>query len=426
MLKRIYDQFLKCRRISTDTRKIEKDSIFFALKGERFNGNDFALQALEQGASLAVVDEEVGGNHPQVVKVDNALTTLQELAREYRRSFHIPFLAITGSNGKTTTKELVRDVLARKFKVSATVGNLNNHIGVPLTLLSIPEDCEFAVIEMGANHQREIDGYCQYAEPDFGLITNMGKAHLEGFGGVEGVVKGKKELYDFVSKRKGVLFVNTELEKLNASSAGMKRVEYGFQTGEFQLELLSESPVVSYQYIEHNFRTEIKTNLAGAYNLYNIASAIAVGRYFGVEIEKIHQAIASYQPDNNRSQLTKTSRNTLIMDAYNANPSSMEHALISLSNQEFPNKYFVIGDMRELGVESEEEHRKILQKAVDLGLNGITVGDYFYQLRGEAPFASFKDREEARKFLESQALHDNLILIKGSRGIRLEEVIAAL
>ncbi|MFM9985088.1 MAG: UDP-N-acetylmuramoyl-tripeptide--D-alanyl-D-alanine ligase, partial [Flavobacteriales bacterium] len=349
MLKRIFDQFLKSHKVSTDTRKIEKDSIFFALKGAQFNGNEFAVKALEAGAALAVVDEPVGADHPLIVQVEDALLALQDLAREYRRTLDIPFLAITGSNGKTTTKELVREVLAKKYRVHATHGNLNNHIGVPLTLLSIPPDCQFAIVEMGANHQREIAGYCQYAEPDFGLITNMGKAHLEGFGGVEGVKKGKKELYDYVQEHRGLLFVNTELENLKETSEGMRRLEYGFQTGDFKLQLITESPVVSYFYKDSESESEVNTHLAGAYNLYNIASAIVVGRYFGVETAAIHHAIGSYLPDNNRSQLTKTQRNTVIMDAYNANPSSMEHALISLSNQEHAAKYFVIGDMRELG-----------------------------------------------------------------------------
>jgi UDP-N-acetylmuramoyl-tripeptide--D-alanyl-D-alanine ligase len=426
MLKRIFDQFLLSHKISTDTRKIEKDSIFFALKGANFNGNEFALQALQSGAAMSVVDEPVGVDHPQIVQVDDALKAMQDLSREYRRTLHIPFLAITGSNGKTTTKELVRDVMAKKFRVHATHGNLNNHIGVPLTLLSIPTNCEFAIIEMGANHQREIAGYCQYAEPDFGLVTNMGKAHLEGFGGVEGVKKGKKELYDYIHDHGGVSFVNTELENLKETSQGMKRVEYGFQSGDFKLELISESPVVTYLYADPSCKMEVKTNLAGAYNLYNIASAIVVGRYFDVEVDVIHDAISAYVPDNNRSQLTKTERNVLIMDAYNANPSSMEHALVSLANQQHPDKYFVIGDMRELGGESEVEHLKILHKAIELKLNGITVGDFFYQLRNEAPFPSFKNRDDARDFLKKETLKDKLILVKGSRGIRLEEVIAEL
>ncbi len=426
MLKRIFDQFLKSHKISTDTRKIEKDSIFFALKGSNFNGNEFAMQALQTGAAMAVVDEPMGVEHSQIVSVDDALKAMQDLSREYRRTLNIPFLAITGSNGKTTTKELVRDVLARKYRVHATHGNLNNHIGVPLTLLSIPPDSQFAIIEMGANHQREIAGYCQYAEPDYGLITNMGKAHLEGFGGVEGVKKGKKELYDYIHENGGLLFVNTELESLKETSQGMRKVEYGFQTGDFKLELISESPVVTYLYQDASLQIQVKTNLAGAYNLYNIASAIVVGRYFEVEGAAIHAAIGSYLPDNNRSQLTKTERNVLIMDAYNANPSSMEHALVSLSNQEHPDKYFVIGDMRELGEESEAEHLKILKKAMDLKLNGITVGDFFYQLRNEAPFPSFKNRDDAREFLQNEALKDKLILVKGSRGIKLEEVISVL
>jgi UDP-N-acetylmuramoyl-tripeptide--D-alanyl-D-alanine ligase len=426
MYEKIYEQFLRCRKVTTDSRKIEAGSIYFALKGEKFNGNAFALAALDAGASMAVVDEPQDKDDARVVLVSDGLTALQQVARMYRESFSIPFLAITGSNGKTTTKELIRDVLAKKYKVSATKGNLNNHIGVPLTLLSIPADCEFAVIEMGANHRGEIAGYCQYAKPDYALITNMGKAHLEGFGGEEGVVLGKRELYDFVNAGGGSLFVNTELEKLRKSSEGMRIIPYGFHTGAFQIECVSESPVLTYSYRSDNHAATYTTHLAGAYNLYNIASAIVVGRYFGVAEHDIHDAIQSYIPDNNRSQLTRTEKNLLILDAYNANPTSLEFALIGLSRQDNRNRFFVIGDMLELGEAAPEEHRHILQVAKDLQLNGIVVGEQFGKVCGDYAFDWFPDNVHAREYLEKKNLRDHTILIKGSRGIRLEEVVPAL
>lgn len=420
---RIFNQFLQSGLVSTDTRNITPGCIFFALKGDRFNGNEFALKALDQGAVMSVVDEDIHDDLGRVVRVDNVLKALQDLSGMYRDTLHIPFLAITGSNGKTTTKELIRDVLQKKYRVSATKGNLNNHIGVPLTLLSTPRDCEFAIIEMGANHQLEISGYCQYAKPDFGLITNIGKAHLEGFGGEEGVFKGKKELYDDVNHRGGKVFVNVELEKLELASRGMNRIEYGYQTGGISIQCISESPAVNYS---SSFDGEVKTyhtHLAGAYNLFNIASAIAVGRYFGVGEQSIHQAICDYQPDNNRSQLRETSRNVLIMDAYNANPSSLEHALIALSKQQNPNKFFVIGDMLELGETGPSEHQNIIQVAQRLGLHGITVGPIFKGVNN--PFPSFEKNTEALDYLKTKEISSHIVLIKGSRGIKLEEVVSA-
>jgi UDP-N-acetylmuramoyl-tripeptide--D-alanyl-D-alanine ligase len=416
MYEHIFEHFLRCRKVTTDSRKIGKDAIYFALKGEKFNGNAFALASLEAGASMAVVDEAQHVDDPRIVLVEDALVALQQVALLYRESLHIPFLAITGSNGKTTTKELIRDVLAKKYKVSATRGNLNNHIGVPLTLLEIPEDCEFAVIEMGANHQNEIRGYCAYTKPDFGLITNMGKAHLEGFGGEEGVVRGKKELYDYVNGAGGKVFVNIELEKLYNASSGMNIIPYGFASGGFQLACVSESPVVEYSCAHAASRGVYQTHLAGAYNLYNIASAIAVGRYFGVQEEEIHDAISSYTPDNNRSQLTRTEKNLLILDAYNANPTSLGYALEGLSKQNTDRKFFVIGDMLELGNASPAEHLNILNVAKEL----------FGKVGQNGPFKWFADNLEAKKYLEKLNLKDHTILIKGSRGIKLEEVVSAL
>jgi UDP-N-acetylmuramoyl-tripeptide--D-alanyl-D-alanine ligase len=427
MTDEIYSQFLLSGKVTTDTRKLEEGSIFFALKGPSFNGNLFAKLALDSGCSMAVVDEEVGFTHPNLIRVKNVLEALQGIALLYRRSLKIPFLAITGSNGKTTTKELVRDVLQKKFKVHATKGNLNNHIGIPLTILSIPKDCEFAVIEMGANHQNEIKSYCEYSEPDFGLITNIGKAHLEGFGGIEGVKKGKKELYDYLNQHGGYIFCNTELDAIKEITTGLKNLlPFGYAVEGFRVNLMAETPAVVYSSELNGERSEYHTNLAGGFNLQNIISAIAIGRYFGVQENKIHEAITEYNPENNRSQIVQTSRNKLIMDAYNANPSSLENALISLSHQKNADCYFVIGDMLELGIEGEEEHRKILKKINELELEGITVGPIFYALQKELGTRGFHTNEEARAFLEQTLLNNKLILIKGSRGIRLEEVVTVL
>lgn len=422
MIQRIFDHFLLVRSVTTDTRKIKHGDIFFALKGGNFNGNTFAVKALERGASMVVIDEEQQLNDARMVLVDDVLSALQQVAKMYRESLRIPFLAITGSNGKTTTKELIRDVLARRYRVSATVGNLNNHIGVPLTLLSIPADCEFAIIEMGANHQGEIRGYCEFALPTHALITNMGKAHLEGFGGEEGVVKGKKELYDYVHASGGVIFVNSDLEKLRRSAEGMKVISYSSNA----LECVSESPTLLYAHVYGGVRREYATQLAGAYNVYNIASAIAVGEYFGVSNEQIHEAICSYTPENNRSQVKLTARNTLIMDAYNANPTSLEFALEALSKQLVDKRFFVIGDMLELGEMGPAEHRHIINVAKRLGLNGILVGPIFKSVWEEGDFEVFENNLAAKTFLERQSIHDHVILIKGSRGIKLEEVISAL
>jgi UDP-N-acetylmuramoyl-tripeptide--D-alanyl-D-alanine ligase len=422
MIQRIFKQFLQVRSVTTDTRKINQGDIFFALKGGNFNGNTFAAKALEMGASMVVIDEPQSPHDERMLLVDDVLTALQQVAKMYRESLHIPFLAITGSNGKTTTKELIRDVLAQRYRVSATIGNLNNHIGVPLTLLSIPVDCELAIVEMGANHQGEIRSYCEYALPTHALITNMGKAHLEGFGGEEGVVKGKRELYDFTHAAGGVIFVNTDLEKLKRSSEGMSITAYSSNA----LECVSESPALVYAHVHEGVRTVYSTQLAGAYNLYNIASAIAVGEHFGVSNEKIHAAICAYTPENNRSQIKRTERNTLIMDAYNANPTSLEFALEALNKQSADKKYFVIGDMLELGDMGPAEHRHIVEVAKRLGLNGILVGPIFGSIWKEGDYPIFENNGAAKTYLETQAIRDHVVLIKGSRGIKLEEVVSAL
>jgi len=422
MIQRIFEQFLNVRSVTTDTRKINQGDIFFALKGGNFNGNTFAAKALEMGASMVVIDEPQQPHDERMVLVDDVLTALQQVAKMYRQSLNIPFLAITGSNGKTTTKELIRDVLARRYRVSATIGNLNNHIGVPLTLLAIPADCEVAIIEMGANHQGEIRSYCEYALPTHALITNMGKAHLEGFGGEEGVVKGKKELYDNVHGSGGVIFVNTDLEKLRIASEGMKTIPYASS----DLECVSESPTLVYAHVQNDERTEYATQLAGAYNLFNIASAIAVGEHFGVSNEQINAAICAYTPENNRSQVKHTQRNTLIMDAYNANPTSLEFALEALSKQSSDQKFFVIGDMLELGDMGPAEHRHIIEVAKRLGLKGVLVGPIFKSIWKVGDYDVFENNIAAKAHLEALAMRDHVVLIKGSRGIKLEEVVSAL
>jgi UDP-N-acetylmuramoyl-tripeptide--D-alanyl-D-alanine ligase len=422
MIQRIFEHFLNVRSVTTDTRKINQGDIFFALKGGNFNGNTFAAKALEMGASMVVIDEPQQPHDERMVLVEDVLTALQQVAKMYRERLKIPLLAITGSNGKTTTKELIRDVLAQRYRVSATIGNLNNHIGVPLTLLAIPADCELAIIEMGANHQGEIRSYCEYALPTHAMITNMGKAHLEGFGGEEGVVKGKKELYDHVHASGGVIFVNTDLEKLLRASEGMKIIPYQSTT----LECVSESPTLVYAHTHHRERSVYDTQLAGAYNLYNIASAIVVGEHFGVSNEQIHAAICAYTPENNRSQVKRTERNTLIMDAYNANPTSLEFALEALSKQSAAQKFFVIGDMLELGEMGPSEHRCIIEVAKRLGLKGVLVGPIFKSVWKDGDYEVFENNLAAKVYLERQVIRDHVILIKGSRGIKLEEVVSAL
>lgn len=421
MMEQIFQHFLQVKKVTTDTRNIERDAIFFALKGENFNGNTFASKALEAGASMAVVDEDVDSNDGRIIKVENALAALQSLAKMYRSTFQIPFVAITGSNGKTTTKELMRDVLKKKYKVHATKGNLNNHIGVPLTLLSMPADTELAIIEMGANHQREIDSYCQYALPDFALITNIGKAHLEGFGGEEGVKKGKRELYDFVSQHNGLVFANTEFDVLNEVSAGMKRVEYGFHTGGQELVAIDGGETLTFDLtLESHGPVRVHTQLAGTYNLYNMASAIAVGRYFGVEKNDIIAALEAYTPDNNRSQIVKSGKNTIIMDAYNANPNSMVEALKNLSKQNHSTKLAIIGDMRELGETGPSEHQKIMDLANELGLDCWLVGPILFSLKEKINYKAFASTDDAKRYLQEHPIAQTLVLLKGSRGIKLE------
>ena len=418
MIEFIFQKFLEVRRVTTDTRNVRTNDIFFALKGDNFNGNHFAQQALDAGAALVIVDEEVGHSSERLVRVESSLAALQALSKLYRETFTFQVIGITGSNGKTTTKELMREVLSMKYKTFATHGNLNNHIGVPLSLLSVPADCEIAIIEMGANHQREIASYCEYAMPTYGLITNIGKAHLEGFGGVEGIIKGKGELFDYVSTHKGMCLVNTELAHLDSMAERIPHKKYGFKSGGFHLEILSENPSLSFEYSapgesEKHF---CHSQMAGTYNLYNMATAIAVGYEFGVPADLMCQAISSYTPENNRSQWWDSGKNKVILDAYNANPSSMEAALVNLSKME--NTFFIIGDMFEMGEFAEAEHKKIFELTQELRLQGIFIGKEF-QAVGATELLNAQD---ALEYLKLNEVKDKIVLLKGSRGMRLEQL----
>jgi UDP-N-acetylmuramoyl-tripeptide--D-alanyl-D-alanine ligase len=396
--------------ISTDSRMIDKGCLFFALKGENFNGNRYAESALEKGASFAIIDEEIYKKDQRFILVPDVLESLQNLANLYRKQFKIPFIGITGSNGKTTTKELIAKVLSEKYSTHYTKGNLNNHIGVPLTLLTMPEDSEIAVIEMGANHQGEIGRLCEIAEPDYGLITNIGKAHLEGFGGFEGVKKGKSELYKFIKKCNGKIFINGKDDILIDLSQGNNMIYYE------DASLIELNPFVKLQWKGYT----IQSKLIGTYNLTNILAAISIGQYFGVEDQSIISAIESYEPKNNRSQILKTKRNDIILDAYNANPTSMKSALKAFAKMPGDNKICILGDMLELGIEAENEHMQIKQLVQDLGLSKVVyVGPVFKSIARKVDNA-FLLNEEAKVYLKDSKISQHQILIKGSRGIKLE------
>jgi len=415
---KILESFLKAGSVSTDSRSIQPGQIFFALKGNTFNGNEYALEVLGRGAALAVVDEDFGYNHSGVIQVTDTLAALQQLAADYRDLFDIPVFAITGSNGKTTCKELIRDVIAKKYKVTATKGNLNNHIGIPLTILSIPRDCEFAVIEMGANHCNEIAGYCSYTRPNFGYITNIGLAHLDGFGGAEGVLRGKTELFDFLSANGGVLFGDIGQPKMVKALAGREFISTAID--DIGISICAEEPFISYQLNECDL--VIATKFAGNYNLMNIAAAIGIGRYFGVAESDIHDAISAYVPGSNRSELNVTDTNKVIMDAYNANPTSMEHALRSFARNKAHDKWAILGDMRELGSESVDLHQKIADLVEVLNIQAIFVGENFSKCQISSACLCFEKMEDLSEHLIQHPIRNATVLLKGSRGMRMESI----
>ena len=359
----IYRLFKQYPIVVTDTRKIVSDSLFFALKGDNFNGNKFALSAIEKGCRFAIVDEKEFAIDDRFILVDDVLTCLQDLAREHRRELNIPILAITGTNGKTTTKELVHEVLKRKFNAVATVGNFNNHIGVPLTLLSMNQDTEFGIVEMGANHPEEIKFLCEIAEPNFGLITNVGKAHLEGFGSFAGVIKTKKELYDYLHQEKGKVFVNTDNPLLKSMLHEQEVITYGNnEEACSKAKFLQAEPYLVLELRSSKIgKLYIKTKLIGAYNFENALAAVTLGRFFGIEEIDIKNALEEYLPSNNRSQLKQTENNVLFLDAYNANPTSMKVAVENFANMSRKNKVLILGDMLELGEDAEKEHASLLE-----------------------------------------------------------------
>ncbi len=424
----LYELYLQFPSIQTDTRKVKENDIFFALKGPNFNGNQFAKEALAKGAAYAVVDEFPENKDLKFINVPDVLKALQDLALYHRSQFlssdkEIPFIAITGSNGKTTSKELVHAVLSTSFKTYTTEGNLNNHIGIPLTILKIKEDAEIAIIEMGANHQKEIEGYCTITMPTHGIITNCGKAHLEGFGGEEGVRKGKGELYDYLRQHNGTAFIMWDYDYLQKMSEGIpERIIYGTQDAGVTGVVKSSSGLLEVSIITGADISSIKTNLIGEYNLPNILLAVAIGKYFKVADEKIKSALENYIPSNSRSQLIEKDRNKIILDAYNANPTSMQAAIENFAKMEGTDKVLMLGGMMELGPESLHEHQNLIDlinkyhwKAV------VLVGGDFNKVTHS--FSFFENSLQAKEWYQNQNFSDINILIKGSRSTVMEKVL---
>ncbi len=431
----LYQLFLQHPSVTTDTRKLQPGALFFALKGANFDGNQFAEKALQQGAAYAIVDDAaLAGKSDRLVLVNDVLKALQDLARHHRRQFDIPVICITGSNGKTTTKELMHQVMSTAYPTHCTQGNFNNHIGVPLTLLALRYAHEVAIIEMGANHQGEIDALSRIAEPTHGLITNIGKAHLEGFGGIEGVKKGKSELYRFLAETNGIAMINSNEPFLPDLAAPVKKKVFYCQSGEldpnsapFEIRLVGEQPTVRVGFLNNRGQyMEATSQLTGFYNFRNIMTAIAVGRYFKVPGEKIKLAIESYRAENNRSQLVKWRGNDVILDAYNANPTSVAVALASLKGQQHPAKVAILGDMLELGEDTVVEHRRIVEEALGAGLEALVlVGAHYQAIAAEHGLAHFPDVYAAREWLQQQTWKEKLVLIKGSRKMQLERLLEA-
>ena len=416
----IFKAFLQSRSICTDTRAIKKGDIFFALKGPSFNGNLFAESALEQGASLAIIDEQQS-NLPEgkFVIVDDVLTALQQLARDFRKTFTGTVIGLTGSNGKTTCKELFRDVLATTYITHATKGNLNNHIGVPLSILSTPDDAEMIIIEMGANHQKEIELLSSIAMPEVGYITNFGKAHLEGFGGVEGVIKGKSELYDYLRSSGGRALINDQDDIQKEKSNGIPQFTFG-PKGDYVITD-RKTDLASVEVMGQT----IQSNLTGSFHYTNIAAAVALGLHFDVPLSDIKKAIETYHPQMNRTEWRKTERNELLLDAYNANPDSMNAALNSFAKLDKPNKWFILGDMFELGDHAKEEHQHTIDVLNEiLAENVVLVGSNFNAT--DHDFSSFETTEEAKAFIEEQNIENSTVLLKGSRGMKLESLADVL
>jgi len=423
-MENLYTIYQQYPSVQTDTRKLKAGDLFFALKGGNFNGNHFAQQAVNAGAAYAIIDE-VGFEIPgKTILVDDALTTLQQLARHHREQFNIPFIAITGSNGKTTTKELIHAVLSSTYKTYTTEGNLNNHIGIPLTILKIKTDAEIAVIEMGANHIGEIASYCTYALPTHGIITNCGKAHLEGFGSVEGVKKAKGELFDFLRQQlHGFAFVMWDYDYLQEMSKGISGIiKYGTKDAHITGKVVRSEPWLEIEITQGMDDPFIRTKLVGDYNLPNILAAVTVGKNFKVPEEKIKSAIEHYEPTNSRSQLVEKGTNKIILDAYNANPSSMKLAIENFAKLTHRYKVLMLGGMAELGNESLNEHKEIVDliKKNDWGKVVLVGGDF---LKFDHPFIKFESAQQAKEWWQQQHFENIHALIKGSRSMQMEKVI---
>ncbi|MDR0295386.1 MAG: UDP-N-acetylmuramoyl-tripeptide--D-alanyl-D-alanine ligase [Prevotellaceae bacterium] len=425
-MEKFYKLYKEHTVISTDSRNIIDGCLFFALKGKHFNGNDFAFQAIEAGAAYAIVDDATLPVHPQLIKVADVLDILQKLAQYHRRELNIPVIAITGTNGKTTTKELTAQVLSVKFKVGVTSGNLNNHIGVPLTLLSMDNSTQVGVVEMGASHLGEIAELCQITEPDYGLITNVGKAHLEGFGSLEGVKKTKGELYDFLVNHDGVILFNADnpllTDMVNVRQAE-RLIPYGIGTN--KAVILPSDTSHPFLCLSVQGYPEINTQLIGAYNADNVLAALAVARQFDINAEKAARAISRYQPSNNRSQLLQKGGYTFIMDAYNANPTSMAAAIENFSYLQGGHKWAIFGDMLELGKETADEHRNIIRLLKEKHIqNAFLIGHCFMEANENNDFQAFLSVDDLITYLQQHPLpKQTTILLKGSRGIRLEKMI---
>ena len=418
----IHGLYLECSSVSTDTRKIEKDCFFVALKGNNFDANTFAKEAIEKGAKYVVIDNPAFQIDNKTILVENSLDTLQELSKFHRKHLGLPIIALTGSNGKTTTKELINVVLSKRYNTIATVGNLNNHIGVPLTLLRFTKETEIGIVEMGANHQKEIELLCSIAQPDYGYITNFGKAHLEGFGGVEGVIKGKSEMYDYLQSNSKLAFINIDDAIQKTKSENLKKYTFSTtQEADVIINKVEAKPMVQ---IEYN-GLEIQSNLIGIYNANNINAAITIGTYFEVTDEDIKDAIENYIPENNRSQLIHKNGNEIILDAYNANPSSMQAAITNFIQLDKTNKIAILGDMFELGTESQEEHKRIVELvANEAEIRTFFVGKYFYANKIESEHISFfEDFNSFSTYFKDHKPANSLLLIKGSRGMALEKTL---
>ena len=423
----LYEIYKSYPQVQTDTRQLKKGDLYFALKGPNFNGNEFALQALEQGAAYAIVDEPVDASahlQKRILLVEDVLSSLQALAKFHRAQFNIPFIAITGSNGKTTTKELVAAVLSSHYTIYTTKGNLNNHIGVPLTLLSIQQDAQFAIIEMGANHLKEIESYCSYTLPTHGMITNCGKAHLEGFGSEEGVKKGKGELFDYLRAHQGTVFLMQDFDYLVKMTQGISNIiGYGKEHGQIQADAIDHNGMLTVQIKKGIEIDSIQTHLVGNYNLPNVLAAVAIGHHFKVPNDKIKMAIENYIPSNSRSQLLNWNNNEVILDAYNANPSSMKLAVENFAKMNKQNKMVCLGGMRELGADTLMEHQMLIDQLKETNWKQVMlVGSEFKPCNHN--FLYFDTVLEAKAWLQAQELKGYTLLIKGSRGIQMEQLIA--